>query len=375
MTEYHPTPGAADELSATLLNILARREPIRLDAPRVSSAVAGRGVLVTGAGGSIGNALSRALVDLSPRSLILLDNSENNLFLTARSLEGAAAGVRVHPILGDITDGPLLDEIFGTFAPELVFHAAAYKHVPLLEGQPVAAVRNNVCGTHAVVRRAVERGARRVVLLSTDKAVNPVSVLGASKRVAELVAASLSTAETLTTSVRFGNVLWSRGSLLPLVAGQVRRREPVTVTHPAATRYILTTREAVNLLLDAAWLGSGGDILVPELGNPVGVLDVAEALIREAGLEPHTGLPVVFTGLRPGEKLHEELHSTEEVLVPTAAGRVYRITPPRMAEGRVEEFVSSLRESAARRDHVALTEMIRRAAPEYRPRPGEHDLQ
>jgi FlaA1/EpsC-like NDP-sugar epimerase len=372
MTQYHATHVEADELSASLLKLLARREPIQLDASRVSHAVSGRSVLVTGAGGSIGFALARAVLDFSPRSLTLLDNSENSLFLAARSLEGRGRDARIHPVLGDINDRPLLDEIFAAYAPELVFHAAAYKHVTLLEGQRVAAVRNNVCGTHAVIQKALEYGARRVVLLSTDKAVNPVSILGASKRAAELVAASLSTAETLVTSVRFGNVLWSRGSLLPLVAEQLSRRTPVMVTHPAATRYFLTAREAVNLLLDAAWLGAGGDVLLPELGRAVRVLDVVEALIRRAGLEPYEELPVVFTGLRPGEKLHEELYSPEETLAPTEAGRVFSITPPRMAEGRVDEFVSTLRESVVRRDPAALSEILRREVTEYRPQPGVH---
>lgn len=262
MKNDFPPTEAADQLSESLPNVLCGREFIALDAARVSSALADKRVLVTGAGGSIGSALARALLEFAPSSLVLLDSTENELFLAERSLLDGAAGTRLFPVLGDVADEPLLDEVFRAFDPQVIFHAAAYKHVPLLESQPAAAIRNNVCGnnvcaTYAVLRQAARHGARRVVLLSTDKAVNPVSILGASKRMAELIAASLSTTETPVTSVRFGNVLWSRGSFLPLIAEQVRRRRAVTVTHPEATRYFLSMTEAVNLILEAAWLGAG----------------------------------------------------------------------------------------------------------------------
>jgi FlaA1/EpsC-like NDP-sugar epimerase len=367
MKDYTLPYDSAGQTADALPNVFGGRQPIALDAGRVTSALAGKRVMITGAGGSIGSALSRAVLDFVPQSLVLLDNSEHNLFTVGRSLAGAAADTRLVPVLGDIEDGPLLEELFGSFAPEVIFHAAAYKHVSLLEGQPAAAVRNNVCGTHTLLSNALRQGARKVVLLSTDKAVNPVSILGASKRVAELMAASLDTARTRTTSVRFGNVLWSRGSFLPLVAEQLNQRSAVTVTHPSATRYFLSMQEAVNLLLDAAWLGAGADVLVPELGPPVGVLGIAEALIRRAGLEPYEGLPVVFTGLRPGEKLHEELSSGDEALEPTQARRVFRIKPPRMTADEVEDLVSALRRHGAWRDSTELIETIRRAVPEYRP--------
>lgn len=367
MTDDFLTRLEADPPGEDLRQLLGDRALFAVNCARVRAEIAGKRVLITGAGGSIGSALALSLLDFDPASLVLLDAAENNLFLIERALSGVARGTGVFPVFGDIADGALLGELFDSFAPEVIFHAAAYKHVALLEGQPVAAVRNNVVGTYALLRGAGRRGTRKIVLLSTDKAVNPASVMGASKRLAELIGAALSTGKTVVTSVRFGNVLGSRGSLLPLVAEQVRRRTAVTVTHPDATRYFLSAREAVNLLLGATWLGAGGDILVPELGRPVSVLRVAEALIRQAGLKPYEDIPIVFTGLRPGEKLHEELYSRTEQLTPTEAESVYRITPQRAPASEIDGLASALAGHVAARDVPALIDLMCETLPEYRP--------
>jgi FlaA1/EpsC-like NDP-sugar epimerase len=320
-------------------------------------------VLLTGAGGSIGGALARQLLDFSPRRLILLDKSEHNLYRINLRLQARKPTLQVVTVLGDVGNAQLLDDLFLRQRPELVLHAAAYKHVPLLEGQPETAVRNNTLGTYALARRALAAGSRKLVMLSTDKAVNPASIMGVSKRLAELVLLGLNTAATPMTSVRFGNVLGSRGSVVPLFRSQLRRGKSLTVTHPRAERYFLTNGEAVRTVIEGTWLGIGGDILVPELGQPVRISEVAAYLMQRQGRT----VPVVYTGLRPGEKLSEELFYAGEAPVTTAASGILRLLPLAPSADELEEWIAQLDYLTAHRDTPALLEMLARLVPEYRP--------
>ncbi len=351
-------------------NIFTDRALIQFEGAGAASAVVGKKIMITGAGGSVGSALAREILSFEPSSLLLLEHSENNLFQIEKALFENPAGSRVVSFLGDVNDELLLDEIFERHGPQLVFHAAAFKHVPLLENHPLSAIQNNVVGTYSLAKKSVQHHALRVVMLSTDKAVNPSSIMGASKRIAELILRAMSTPETTMLSVRFGNVIGSRGSVFPLFAEQMKLRRPLTVTHPEATRYFLNLSEAVNLVLQAVWLGSGGDILVPELGRPVKILHVAEQLIHQSGLLPDVDLPIVFTGLRPGEKMHEELISDNEVAGQTEIKGIRKIAQPAVSLIEVERWLTGLQESLKRRNVSALVEEVCRIVPEYRPSPA-----
>ncbi|HKV38557.1 MAG TPA: polysaccharide biosynthesis protein, partial [Blastocatellia bacterium] len=278
------------------LQKLLTNPPIPLDHNRAEATIRRKSVLVTGAGGSIASSLCRRIKQFGPKTLILLEQSENNLYQIDLDLSADQSGVRLVPVLGDAGDLGLLDNVFDAYQPDLIFHTAAYKHVPLLERQPLAAIMNNVLGTYNLVNSAIQRRIPRLIMLSTDKAVNPASIMGASKRVAELMMLGLNSRQCLLTSVRLGNVLGSQGSVVPRFEEQIRRREPVTVTHPDAARFFMTADDAVELVL-AAWLGTGGDILVPDLGEPVRIIDLANTMIDAAAVDPGSQPPITFTGL------------------------------------------------------------------------------
>ncbi len=338
------------------------RPPFRPAAPP-RSFLADRTVLVTGAGGSIASALCRRLARLSLRRLILIDHNEGSLQRLDRMLVGGGEPVRTTVVLGDVREERLLDECLAAHRPEVVFHTAAFKHVSFLEGQPLAAVDNNVLGTHALVEAASRHGVERCVLLSTDKAVNPVSIMGASKRLGELLVLARSQGETRFASLRLPNVLGSSGSVWPLLLTQIRRGQPLTLTHPQASRYFVTAREAVGLLLQSAWLGERGGLLVPDPGPPVRILDLARCMMQAASRT----LPVVFTGLRPGEKLHEELHSAGEARVATSSATLWRLKGARPTPEDVVHWVSELTSILRRRDHALLGTRMCQWLPEYRP--------
>jgi FlaA1/EpsC-like NDP-sugar epimerase len=341
----------------SLLRLLGRP---RLAVPRLArGAFEGRTVLVTGAGGSIGSALCGALVRRSVGQLILLELAETSLIRVHRRVAGRAIAV-----LGSAGDARLVEHLFERYRPDLVFHAAAFKHLPLLESQVVAAVDNNVLATHVMTEAAMRSGARRFILLSTDKAVNPTSVLGVTKRVAELMLLAREPTATRLTSVRLGNVLGTSGSVLPRLRKELRRHAALSLRHPDATRLFATSAEAVAFLLGAALVGTGGDILVPDLGTPVSIVALARRLAAGSLVEPR----IVFTGLLPGEKLHEESHRADEVLRPTASPRLARAegpAVPRDAAAWAEELAHGVR----RQDAMALLAALRRIVPEYRPSP------
>jgi O-antigen biosynthesis protein WbqV len=320
---------------------IAARAPVSLPEPALGGLIQGRRVLVTGAGGSIGSELVRQVVALGPAELVLFDRGEYGLYAIDHEIRGSAAqhGVRLRPVIGDIRDARRLRRLFGDMRPEIVFHAAALKHVPLCEQNLIETVLNNVQGTRNVADATVACGALAMVQISTDKAVNPTNVMGASKRVAELYCQSLDWAMARTgfartrfMITRFGNVLGSSGSVVPLFRRQVAEGGPVTVTHPEITRYFMSIDEAVGLVLRASAAGlvpdfpHRGCIFVLDMGEPLRIVDVARQVIRLAGLEPERDIEIVFTGLRDGEKLFESLFYPEEVLVPTTEERVLAAT-------------------------------------------------
>ncbi|HZR24010.1 MAG TPA: nucleoside-diphosphate sugar epimerase/dehydratase [Vicinamibacterales bacterium] len=306
---------------------LLERPPIGLDARPIECLVRGKRVLVTGAGGSIGSELCYQIAALRPASLTLFERYENGLFAVTNGL-AARADCVVNPVVGDVTDRRRVDELMSLYAPEIVFHAAAHKHVPLMEGNPCEAVKNNVFGTHTVMDAAARYGVDRFVLISTDKAVNPTSVMGATKRVAELLVQSKpQRGRTSYVAVRFGNVLASNGSVLPTFMEQIKAGGPVTVTHPEMRRYFMLIPEAVHLVLHAAALAEAGAVYLLEMGAQVKLLDMARNLIRLSGFVPEEEIPIVFTGVRPGEKLYEELVGADEQIEPSAVDKIRRVRP------------------------------------------------
>lgn len=308
---------------------LLGREPVHLDLAQVRADLEGRSVLITGAGGSIGSELARQIVRFRPARLVLLERAESPLYFVNLEVSGMASGTDVVPVIANITNPDRLNEVFETYQPEYVFHAAAYKHVPLMEDSVFEAAWNNVIGTLRVAQQAVRHGASKFVLISTDKAVNPTSMMGATKRIAERIVLELPSLHggaeggTDFRVVRFGNVLGSDGSVVPLFKRQLAAGGPITVTHPHVQRYFMTIPEAVELVLTAAALpDSAGRISILEMGEPVRILDLAEELIRLSGLEPYKDVQIVFSGLRPGEKLNEELTGNGEETIPTSSEKI-----------------------------------------------------
>jgi FlaA1/EpsC-like NDP-sugar epimerase len=319
-----PAPGG--RLRDVRIEDLLGRQPVSLDLGPVAREVTGRTIVITGAAGSIGSELARQLAAFRPARLILFERAETPLYFTNLEITRAYPQIDVIPAMGDVTDGSRVEHIIAHFQPDYVFHAAAYKHVPMLEGNIREAVRNNVLGTRNVAESAIRHHVRKFVLISTDKAVNPSSVMGATKRIAERLLLGSSTQCTGSTEcriVRFGNVLGSDGSVIPLFQRQLAAGQPLTVTHPEVRRYFMTIPEAVQLVLQAAVLPeAAGRISMLEMGEPVRILYLAEQMIRLSGLTPYKDVPIVFTGLRPGEKLDEELTSGVEETMPTVVEKI-----------------------------------------------------
>ncbi len=292
---------------------LLRRDPVRLDETAIRADVARRVVLVTGAGGSIGSELCRQICGFEPKRIVLVERAENALFEIHRELKASFPDLDIVPIIGDVVDQERMRRVFETHRPSFVLHAAAHKHVPMMEWNPGEALKNNVFGTKCIAELADAFDVRTFVLISTDKAVNPTSVMGASKRVAELYVQALSAVSaTRFVAVRFGNVLGSTGSVIPIFREQIAKGGPVTVTHPEMRRYFMTIPEASQLVLQAATMGRGGEIFILDMGEPVRIADLAEDLIRLSGLRPGDDIEIKFSGVRPGEKLFEELSVAEE---------------------------------------------------------------
>jgi FlaA1/EpsC-like NDP-sugar epimerase len=349
---------------------LLGREPVHLDLAQVRADLEGRCVLITGAGGSIGSELARQIARFRPARLVLLERAESPLYFINLEVSGTAIGTEVLPVIANITNAERLNEIFDLYQPDYVFHAAAYKHVPLMENSVVEAAWNNIIGTLRVAQQAVRHGASKFVLISTDKAVNPTSMMGATKRIAERIVLELPslTGETDFRVVRFGNVLGSDGSVVPLFKRQLAAGGPITVTHPHVQRYFMTIPEAVELVLTAAALpAASGRISILEMGQPVRILDLAEQLIRLSGLEPYKDVQILFTGLRPGEKLNEELTGAGEDSVPTGAERIRLVERNGRDGAGVSAALQRLMTTLTIGAHDDLLSAVMELVPEYTP--------
>lgn len=346
---------------------LLQRPPVGLDPQPVRNLIDGKRILVTGAGGSIGSELCRQIVELNPKALILFERHENSLYTIAGELADRGHSCMTHEVLGDITDVPRVQETLKAFRPEIIFHAAAHKHVPLMELNPGEAFKNNVLGTRLMAEAAAQFGAEYFVLISTDKAVNPSSVMGATKRVAELVVQSLvSQSQTRFLTVRFGNVLGSNGSVVPRFQKQIKAGGPVTVTHPEVRRYFMLIPEAVTLVLQAAALGERGAIYVLEMGGQIKLVDLARNLIRLSGQVADKNIPIKFVGLRPGEKLEEELVGEGERAVPSSIDKILRIQSEQLFDQPLlNQILNKLEDERVLSHPPSVIELLQQLVPTF----------
>ena len=348
------------------INDLLGREVVQLDLDLIEAFAKGKTILVTGAGGSIGSEMCRQISQFGPRQLLLVEQAENPLFYIERDLNRQFPQIAVVPIVCNITDRARVEETFVQYRPAVVIHAAAHKHVPLMELNPGEAIKNNVVGTQVVADAADRYGSTHFVMISTDKAVNPTSMMGSSKRVAEMYIQDLSrTSQTQFVTVRFGNVLGSEGSVVPIFKQQIAEGGPVTVTHPEMKRYFMTIPEASQLVLQAATMGKGGEIFVLDMGDPVKIVDLASLLIKLSGFRPGQDIEIVFTGRRPGEKLFEELRIEGENMQRTRHPKISIWQNIPMDREQLRTGIAHLVEMARNQDHDAITETIRTLVPEY----------
>ena len=337
--------GAMNSLRDVQIEDLLGRDPVHLDNKNINSLIKNKTVLVTGGGGSIGSELCRQIVKYDPKRLVILDIYENNLYDIEMELRAEYPKLNLEAIVASVRDKERLNNVFETYKPEIVFHAAAHKHVPLMEKSPLEAIHNNVFGTYNVVNCADEYGVEKFVLISTDKAVNPTNIMGASKRVCEMIVqAKNKVSNTEYAAVRFGNVLGSNGSVIPLFKKQIERGGPVTVTHKDITRFFMTIPEAVQLILQAVTYAKGGEIFVLDMGEPVKIYDLAVSLIKLLGYEPNVDIPIEITGLRPGENLYEEILMSEEGLTSTKHNKIFITEPMNITMEELEEKLEKLKE-------------------------------
>ncbi len=377
---------------AISLTDLLGRKPINLDTPELQRFLAGKRVMVTGAGGSIGSEICRQTMKFCPDRLLLVEQAENNLFEIDRELRHTWVGQDIRPYVADVTDAGRVEQIFAAEKPQVIFHAAAHKHVPMMEINPGEAIKNNIFGTKIVADAAASHGATAFVLISTDKAVNPSSVMGASKRMAEMYVQGINTGQvfrgkgqveekhslapcplplnteshTRFLAVRFGNVLGSSGSVVPIFQRQIEAGGPVSVTHPEMTRYFMTIPEASQLVMQAGAIGQGGEIFVLDMGKPMKILDLAKELIRRNGLRPDKDIEICFSGIRPGEKLFEELAGDDERTCPTGHAKIRVWQLPKFSREHVQQSLQELA-IAAKAGKAESIAALQQAVVEYRP--------
>lgn len=345
---------------------LLRREPVQLNLNKISSCIKDKTVLVSGAGGSIGSELCRQISRFSPKALVLVEYSENNLFQIELELKEIFPDLTIYPELVDIKDRERLQKVFKQYQPQVVFHAAAYKHVPMMEKHPQSALRNNVLGTKNLAELADQYAVETFIFISTDKAVQPTSVMGATKRIGEMIIEEMNEkSKTKFAAVRFGNVLGSSGSVIPIFEKQIKKGGPVTVTDAQMTRYFMTIPEAVQLVIQAGAMAKGGEIFVLDMGEPVKILDIAADLIRLHGLEPGKDIEIKITGIRPGEKLHEELFNPNEIMTTTYHDRIFVLEKGHQTI-HVLELVDKLIAHNVFLDSSDAIEIIRKFLPMFR---------
>ncbi len=357
---------AFNQLKEVAIDDLLGRDPVTLDWTAIRTGLTGRRVLISGGGGSIGSELCRQVARLGIESLCVIELSEYNLYRIERELRAEFPELILNVVLGDCGDPAVCEHAMAVSRPQAVFHAAAYKHVPMLQEQSREAIRNNVLATQTLALAAIRYEVDSFVLISTDKAVNPTNVMGASKRVAEMVCQSLARdSHVRFITVRFGNVLDSAGSVVPLFREQIQNGGPVTVTHPEVTRYFMTIPEACQLILQAAALGDGGEIFALDMGDPVRISYLAEQMIRLAGKQPEQDVAIVYTGLRPGEKLFEELFHPQENYHPTMHAKIMLAQPRELPMLILDQTLQSARQAVLRYDQQALEVMLCELVPEY----------
>lgn len=362
-------------LSAQVRNLsvtdLLGRQPVKLDEAPIRSSIAGRSVLVTGAAGSIGSELCRQVARFGPGRLIAFDQAESDLFKIESELREKYRDLELVAAVGDICDPERLAEVLARYSVDSVFHAAAYKHVPMMESHPLEAARNNICGTWHLLCAARRQGVRSFLMISSDKAVNPTNVMGATKRVCERIVsarpAGSASREMKCVSVRFGNVLGSNGSVVPIFQSQIEAGGPVRVTHPEMRRYFMTTAEAVALVLQASTMGKGSEVFVLDMGEPVRIADLAANMIRLAGLIPGEDIEIHFTGVRPGEKLFEEINGQDESMLPTFHEKIKIFQEPPIRQETITAWIEGLVELLAARRDEHVIKHIAELIPEYQP--------
>jgi len=346
---------------------LLGREPVKIDIREIEAFIFGKKILITGSAGSIGSELSRQVAKFKPSLLLLIDQDETGIFNIGRELKDLFSHIKTVPLIADIQDKEKIEEIFEKFRPDIVFHAAAYKHVPLMENQPEEAVKNNIFGLEVVAKTAIKDGTEKFIFISTDKAVNPSSVMGATKRAGEMICQALNQKEkTKFISVRFGNVLDSRGSVIPIFREQIKKGGPIEVTHPEMKRYFMLTSEACLLVLEAASIGKGGEIFVLDMGKPIKILDLAKEMIKLSGLEPDKDIPIVFTGLRPGEKIFEEILTAEEGTIATRHQKIFITCSLPVDEKTLNMGLDKLKEVVKKNNKKEIIEILKEIVPSYK---------
>jgi FlaA1/EpsC-like NDP-sugar epimerase len=367
-------PGLADLLTGKVLSRQVRkvrmdevlgREPVEMDEKLVRTHLAGRSVMVTGAAGSIGSEICRQILRTEASRLVLVDRAESDMYRIELELARQGSRVQVVTEMGDIQDFARMNDSIRRNSVEMIFHAAAYKHVPMMESHVCEAVKNNILGTWNLVKAARQNSVASFLMISSDKAVRPSSIMGATKRAAELLLSSMQNSSTRFVSVRFGNVLGSNGSVIPLFEAQIAAGGPVTVTHPDVKRYFMTTQEAVQLVLQASAMGNDAEIFVLDMGEPVRILDLARNLIRLAGFEPEEDIDIRVIGMRPGEKLFEELSSGGEDLRPTHHPKIRVCKTATASRAQIEKWLESIHAAVERYDEAGLRSLISHLVPEY----------
>lgn len=366
MADVIESAGLVSQIRNVAVEDLLGRNPIQLDQTGISNRIENKIVVVTGAAGSIGSELCRQIARFRPAGIVAFECAESALFYLEREMNETFPEVPFHPEIGDIRDLQRLHEVFAQHQPSILYHAAAYKHVPMMESHAFEAVENNVIGTCNVALAAGQHHIADFVMISSDKAVRPTSVMGATKRIAELLINRLKIEGTNYVSVRFGNVLGSNGSVIPIFKQQIAARKPLTITHPDMRRYFMTIPEAAQLVLQASTMGHGGEIFVLDMGEPVRIVDLARNLILLSGLRPDIDIPIQYTGVRPGEKLYEELAHLEEETLPTYHPKI-KIFAHSGAEQPIVEIIQQLRFFCSNRDLPGLILQMKSLVPDYNP--------